>query len=66
MYNKSFHCTYLEKDSLELYQEEILKAFHCETVDDLIPAIESLHETVKTELTQLLQKISQLTGVQEE
>jgi hypothetical protein len=67
MYNQSFQCTYLEKDSLELYQEELLKAFGCETVDELIPAMDALHETIKTEeLTQLLQKITQLTGVNEE
>lgn len=67
MYNKSFHCTYLEKDSLELYQEELLKAFDCENVDQLIPAMNTLHQTMQTkELTQLLQQINQMTGVEEE
>ena len=59
MYNKSFRCTYLEKDSLELYQNELLKAFECENVDQLIPAMTSLHQTMHTkELTQLIQKIN--------
>jgi hypothetical protein len=67
MYNHSFRCTYLEKDSLELYQDEILKAFDCKTVDELIPAIDALHETMQTEeVSKLLQKITQLTGVQED
>lgn len=67
MYNKSFRCTYLEKDSIELYQNELLKAFDCETVEQLIPAMNALHQTMHTkELTQLLQKINQLTGVQED
>jgi len=67
MYNKSFRCTYLEKDSLELYQTELLKAFDCENVEQLIPAMNTLHQTMDTKvLTQLLQKINQLTGVQED
>ena len=35
MYNKSFRCTYLEKDSLELYQKELLKAFDLQVIKSL-------------------------------
>jgi hypothetical protein len=67
MYNTSFRCTYLETDSLELYQEELLRACGCQSVDQLVPFIESMYETIqKDEITQLLQKIMILTNVNEE
>jgi hypothetical protein len=67
MYNKTFLCTYLEKDSIETYQEELLKAIGCESVNELVPAIEHLYETVKNdEIAQLIQKITQMTGVNED
>jgi len=67
MYNTSFRCTYLETDSLELYQEELLRACGCKTVDQLVPVIETLYETLKNdEITPLLQKIMILTNVSEE
>jgi len=67
MYNTSFRCTYLETDSLELYQEELLRACGCKTVDHLVPVIETLYETLKNdEITPLLQKIMILTNVSEE
>ena len=66
MYDTTFRCTYLEKDSLELYQEELLRACGCKTVDQLVPAIETMYETRGEELTPLLQKIMFLTNVSEE
>ena len=66
MYDTSFRCTYLEKDSLELYQSELLRACGCQTVDQLVPAIEIMYEKKKDELIPLLQKIMTLTNVSEE
>jgi len=66
MYDTSFRCTYLEKDSLELYQEELLRACGCKSVDELITAIETMYESRKDELSPLLQKIMQLTNVPED
>ena len=66
MYDTSFRCTYLEKDSLELYQVELLRACGCETVDQLVPAIETMYAARPEELTPLLQKIMHLTNVSEE
>jgi hypothetical protein len=66
MYNKTFRCTYLEKDSLDLYQEELLRACGCQSVEELIPFIESLYEIKEEELTPLLQTIMDLTNVCEE
>jgi len=66
MYDTSFRCTYLEKDSLEVYQEELLRACCCESVDQLVPFIETMYENRKEELTPLLQKIMALTNVSED
>lgn len=66
MYDTSFRCTYLEKDSLELYQLELLRACGCQSVDQLVPAIETMYEKKKDELIPLLQKIMTLTNVSEE
>ena len=67
MYNKSFRCTYLETESIEIYQEELLRAMECDSIDTLIPTMERFYETVKNEeIDQLIQKIAQLTGVQED
>jgi len=56
----------LEKDSLELYQVELLRACGCKTVDQLVPVIETMYEKRREELTPLLQKIMSLTNVSEE
>ena len=67
MYCKDFRCTYLEKDSLETYQQELLMAFQCDTIDTLIPSIEAFYPIAQSdELTILLQKIMKLTNVNEE
>ena len=66
MYDTSFRCTYMEKDSLELYQVELLRACGCKTVDQLVPVIETMYEKRREELTPLLQKIMSLTNVSEE
>jgi len=66
MYDTTFRCTYFEKDSLELYQKELLRACGCETVDQLVPTIEAMYVTRQAELTPLLQKIMQLTNVSED
>jgi len=66
MYDTSFRCTYLEKDSLELYQVELLRACGCKTVDQLVPVIETMYAARQEELSPLLQKIMSLTNVSEE
>lgn len=66
MYDTSFRCTYMETDSLELYQQELLRACVCESVEQLVPKIESMYETRKEELSPLLQKIMTLTNVSED
>jgi hypothetical protein len=66
MYDTSFRCTYLEKDSLELYQQELLRACGCQTVDQLVPTIETMYESRSEEITPLLQKIMHLTNVSED
>lgn len=66
MYDTSFRCTYLEKDSLQLYQEELLRACGCQSVEELVPAIETIYETKPDELTPLLQKLMHLTNISEE
>jgi hypothetical protein len=66
MYDTSFRCTYLEKDSLELYQQELLRACGCQSVDQLVPTIEAMYETRSEEITPLLQKIMYLTNVSED
>lgn len=66
MYDTSFRCTYMETDSLELYQQELLRACGCESVDQLVPTIEAMYETRSEEITPLLQKIMFLTNVSED
>jgi len=66
MYDTSFRCTYMETDSLELYQQELLRACGCQTVDQLVPTIETMYETRSEEITPLLQKIMHLTNVSED
>ena len=66
MYDTSFRCTYMETDSLELYQQELLRACGCQTVDQLVPTIETMYETRSEEITPLLQKIMYLTNVSED
>ena len=66
MYDTSFRCTYMETESLELYQQELLRACGCQTVDQLVPTIESMYETRSEEITPLLQKIMFLTNVSED
>ena len=66
MYDRSFRCTYLEKDSLELYQKELLRACGCDSVDQLVPTIETMYAARQEELTPLLQKIMYLTNVSED
>ncbi len=66
MYDTSFRCTYMETDSLELYQQELLRACGCQTVDQLVPTIETMYETRNEEITPLLQKIMYLTNVSED
>jgi hypothetical protein len=56
----------LEKDSLELYQVELLRACGCKTVDQLVPVIETMYAARQEELSPLLQKIMSLTNVSEE
>ena len=66
MYDTSFRCTYMETESLELYQQELLRACGCQTVDQLVPTIESMYETRSEEINPLLQKIMFLTNVSED
>lgn len=66
MYDTSFRCTYMETDSLELYQQELLRACGCQTVDQLVPTIETMYETRNEEITPLLQKIMYLTNISED
>jgi hypothetical protein len=66
MYDTSFRCTYMETDSLELYQQELLRACGCQTVDQLVPTIETMYESRSEEITPLLQKIMYLTNVSED
>lgn len=66
MYDTSFRCTYMETDSLELYQQELLRACGCESVDQLVPTIETMYESRSEEITPLLQKIMYLTNVSED
>jgi len=66
MYDTSFRCSYLEKDSLQLYQEELLRACGCQSVEELVPAIETMYETKPDELIPLLQKLMHLTNISEE
>ena len=66
MYDTSFRCTYMETDSLELYQQELLRACGCDSVDQLVPTIETMYEARQEELTPLLQKIMFLTNVSED
>ena len=66
MYDTSFRCTYMETDSLELYQQELLRACGCQTVDQLVPTIETMYESRSDEITPLLQKIMYLTNVSED
>ena len=66
MYDTSFRCTYMETDSLELYQQELLRACGCQTVDQLVPTIETMYESRSEEITPLLQKIMHLTNVSED
>ena len=66
MYDTSFRCTYMETDSLELYQQELLRACGCQTVDQLVPTIETMYESRNEEITPLLQKIMYLTNVSED
>ena len=56
----------METDSLELYQQELLRACGCQTVDQLVPTIEAMYETRSEEITPLLQKIMFLTNVSED
>ena len=65
MYDKSFKCTYLETDSLNLYQTELLKAYNCENVDTLITKIDEFYTSIEKtpELNKLLQKIQGMTNV---
>jgi len=66
MYDTSFRCTYMETDSLDLYQQELLRACGCESVDQLVPTIETMYESRSEEITPLLQKIMHLTNVSED
>jgi hypothetical protein len=56
----------METDSLELYQQELLRACGCQTVDQLVPTIETMYESRNEEITPLLQKIMYLTNVSED
>lgn len=56
----------METDSLELYQQELLRACGCESVDQLVPTIETMYESRSEEITPLLQKIMYLTNVSED
>ena len=56
----------METDSLELYQQELLRACGCQTVDQLVPTIETMYESRSEEITPLLQKIMYLTNVSED
>lgn len=56
----------METDSLELYQQELLRACGCESVDQLVPTIETMYESRNEEITPLLQKIMYLTNVSED
>jgi coenzyme F420-reducing hydrogenase alpha subunit len=49
-----------------LYQEELLRACGCQSVEELVPAIETMYETKPDELTPLLQKLMHLTNISEE
>ena len=66
MYDTSFRCTYMETDSLELYQQELLRACGCQTVAQLVPTIETMYKSRSEEITPLLQKIMHLTNVSED
>jgi hypothetical protein len=56
----------METDSLELYQQELLRACGCDSVDQLVPTIETMYAERQEELTPLLQKIMYLTNVSED
>jgi len=56
----------METDSLDLYQQELLRACGCESVDQLVPTIETMYESRSEEITPLLQKIMHLTNVSED
>jgi hypothetical protein len=56
----------METDSLELYQKELLRACGCDSVDELVPTIETMYAARQEELTPLLQKIMSLTNVSED
>jgi hypothetical protein len=65
MYDTSFKCTYLETESIELYQKELLKAYHCETIDALIPSIDAFYKSIEKtdELKKIVQKIQGMTNL---
>ncbi len=64
MYCTTLQCTYLEKESTELYQQELLQAFQCSTVEELTHALEQLEITLQSDkLSNLLQKVVEVNQV---
>ena len=64
MYCKTLKCTYLEQESITLYQQELLQALQCSTIEELTLALEQLEVTLKSEkLSNLLQKVVEVTRV---
>ena len=64
MYCTTLKCTYLEQESTELYQQELLQALQCSTVEELTHALEKLEITLQSDkLSNLLQKVVEVTQV---
>ena len=65
MYDITVNCTYQENDSLDLYQQEVLRAFQINTYEDLLGEVEKLYETIeKTDaFMNLLTKVQESTGL---
>ena len=64
MYCNTLKCTYLEQESLILYQQELLQALQCSTIEELTLALEQLEVTIQSEkLSHLLQKVVEVTRV---
>ncbi len=64
MYCKTLKCTYLEQESITLYQQELLQALQCSTVEELTHALEQFELTLQSEtLSNLLQKVVSVTQV---
>ena len=61
MYNTELTCTYMEKESNELYQQELLQVFHLTSYENLGRSIEKLYHIMKenTKLQELIKEIQE-------